>query len=64
MAPRQPGRSDAAKRALAVLRPAAARAQRETSATDDEMAGVLDSLQGTYFRRARRAAEAQARSGS
>jgi hypothetical protein len=54
MAARQPGRSEAAKRALALLRTAAARAQRENSATDEEIADVLDSLHGTYFRRARR----------
>jgi hypothetical protein len=54
MAPRQPGRSEAAKSALAALRSAAAKVQRQTSASDKEMADVLGSLKGTYLRRAHR----------
>jgi hypothetical protein len=60
MAPRQPGRSDAAKRALQVLRAAAATTQRNSTLTDTEMVDILRSVTYTYHRRAANASDQKA----
>jgi len=53
VAKRPPARTEAAKRALRLLRTCAASAQRDGALTDAQMDDILGSLRATYARRAR-----------